>query len=183
MLFKKALEGEADCGGLISYNYFSGEGVTDIANGCPMFVRRPDSNFTLANFMRMNLMSAIATLKIGIDILKEEDVKIASLYAHGGYFKTPEVGQRMLSAAIGSPVSVMETAGEGGAWGIALLAAYMVQKEDGETLEAYLDKKVFAGQEGTTLAPDAADVEGFNKFIERYNAGLAVERAAVESLK
>jgi len=182
-LYRKALEGDADCGGLLSYNYFSGEHITGFEEGRPLFVRKPDSKFNLANFMRTHLLTSLGVLKVGNDILAKEGVKLDKITGHGGLFKTPVVGQKLLAAALDCPVTVMETAGEGGAWGIALLAAYMVQKEDGETLEAYLDKKVFAGQEGTTLAPDAADVEGFNKFIERYNAGLAVERAAVESLK
>jgi len=182
LLFKKALEGEVDAGGLISYNYFSGEGVTDIANGCPLFVRRPDSNFTLANFMRMNLMSAIATLKIGIDILKQEEVKIASLYAHGGYFKTPEVGQRILSAAVNAPVSVMESAGEGGAYGMALLAAYMLRKEPGETLEDFLDNKVFATAKTSVVMADPSEVEGFERFTENYKKAFPAERTAVEAL-
>ncbi len=180
LLFKKALEGEADCGGLISYNYFSGEGVTDIANGCPLFVRRPDSHFTLANFMRMNLMSAIATLKIGMDILFEEDVKISGLYAHGGYFKTPEVGQRILSAAVNAPVSVMESAGEGGAYGMALLAAYMFRKEEGETLDDFLDYKVFNTAKTSVIMATPEEIEGFRKFTEEYKKVFPVEKTAVD---
>ena len=182
-LYRKALEGDADCGGLLAYNYFSGEHITGFEEGRPLFVRKPDSKFNLANFMRVHLLTSLGVLKVGNDILAKEGVKLDKITGHGGLFKTPVVGQKLLAAALDCPVTVMETAGEGGAWGIALLAAYMVQKEEGETLEAYLDNKVFAGQEGTTLAPDAADVEGFNKFIERYNAGLPIERAAVDSLK
>ena len=182
-LFRKALEGDADCGGLLSYNYFSGEGVTDLDEGRPVFVRTPDARFTLANFMRTHLLSALATLKIGLDILtRTEQVAIDKLYGHGGFFKTPEVGQRMLSAAVGAPVSVMETAGEGGPYGMALLAAYMLWKEAGESLPDYLDGKVFAAAKASSLTADETEVAGFNRFLERYKAALPVERAAVESM-
>ncbi len=181
-LYNKAMEGDADCGGLLAYNYFSGEHITGFEEGRPLFVRKPDSKFNLANFMRVHLLTSLGVLKVGNDILAKEGVKLDKITGHGGLFKTPVVGQKLLAAALNCPVTVMETAGEGGAWGIALLAAYMVQKEEGETLETFLDKKVFAGEEGTTLAPDAKDVEGFNEFIKRYNAGLPIERAAVESL-
>ena len=180
-LFRKALEGESDCGGLLSYNYFSGEGVTDLDEGRPIFARTPDARFTLANFMRTHLLSALATLKIGLDILtRTEQVAIDKLYGHGGFFKTPEVGQRMLSAAVGAPVSVMETAGEGGPYGMALLAAYMLWKDESESLPDYLDSKVFAGASSATLMADASDVAGFNSFLERYRKALAVEKCAVE---
>ena len=180
-LFRKALEGERDCGGLLSYNYFSGEGVTDLDEGRPVFARTPDARFTLANFMRTHLLSALATLKIGLDILTQtERVEIDKLYGHGGFFKTPEVGQRMLSAAVGAPVSVMETAGEGGPYGMALLAAYMLWKGADESLPDYLDGKVFAGASSSTLTADEADREGFNAFLERYKKALPVERCAVE---
>ena len=180
-LFKKTLEGETDCGGLLSYNYFSGEGVTDLDEGRPVFVRMPNARFTLANFMRTHLLSALATLKIGLDILTQtEQVPIDKLYGHGGFFKTPEVGQRMLSAAVGAPVSVMETAGEGGPYGMALLAAYMLWKDEGESLPDYLDGKVFAGASSSTLTADEADREGFTAFLERYRRALPVERCAVE---
>ena len=180
-LFRIALEGDADCGGLLSYNYFSGEGVTDLDEGRPVFARTPDARFTLANFMRTHLLSALATLKIGLDILTQtERVEIDKLYGHGGFFKTPEVGQRMLSAAVGAPVSVMETAGEGGPYGMALLAAYMLWKDEGESLPDYLDGKVFAGANSSTLTADEADREGFTAFLERYRRALPVERCAVE---
>ncbi len=182
-LFRKALEGDADCGGLLSYNYFSGEGVTDLDEGRPVFIRTPDARFTLANFMRTHLLSALATLKIGLDILtRTEQVAIDKLYGHGGFFKTPEVGQRMLSAAVGAPVSVMETAGEGGPYGMALLAAYMLWREAGESLPDYLDGKVFAAAKASSLTADETEVAGFNRFLERYKAALPVERAAVESM-
>ena len=180
-LFRIALEGDADCGGLLSYNYFSGEGVTDLDEGRPVFARTPDARFTLANFMRTHLLSALATLKIGLDILMQtERVEIDKLYGHGGFFKTPEVGQRMLSAAVGAPVSVMETAGEGGPYGMALLAAYMLWKDEGESLPDYLDGKVFAGASSSTLTADEADREGFTAFLERYRRALPVESCAVE---
>ena len=183
LLFRKALEGDPDCGGLLSYNYYSGEGVTDLDEGRPVFLRTPDAAFSLPNFMRAHLLSALATLKIGLDILtRTEQVEIDRLYGHGGFFKTPEVGQRMLSAAVGAPVSVMETAGEGGPYGMALLAAYMLRKEAGETLPDYLDNKVFAGARSTTLTAEAKEIEGFNRFLERYKKALNVEKAAVETL-
>ena len=183
LLFGKALGGDPDCGGLLSFNYFSGEGVTDLDEGRPVFARTPNSRFTLANFMRTHLLSALATLKIGLDILTaEEQVEIDKLYGHGGFFKTPEVGQRMLSAAVGAPVSVMETAGEGGPYGMALLAAYMLWKEPGETLEDYLDNKVFADAKSATIMADESDIVGFADFLTRYKKALPLERTAVEVL-
>ena len=181
LLFAKALEGDADCGGLLSYNYYSGEGVTDIDEGRPVFLRKPDAKFSLANFMRTHLLSALATLKIGMDILTGvEKVKIDKLYGHGGFFKAPEVGQRMLSAAVDTPVSVMETAGEGGPYGMALLAAYMIWKKDGESLADYLDNRVFADAKSVTLSADKADVKGFEAFLDSYKAAFPVERLATE---
>ena len=182
-LFNKALEGEADCGGLLSFNYFSGEGVTDLDEGRPVFARMPNAKFTLANFMRTHLLSALATLKIGLDILTlTEQVAIDKLYGHGGFFKTPGVGQRMLSAAVGAPVSVMETAGEGGPYGMALLGAYMLWKDEGETLADYLDNKVFADAKSTTLMAEPSDVAGFSVFLSRYKKALPMERTAAEVL-
>ena len=181
-LYNKALEGDADCGGLLAYNYFSGEHITGFEEGRPLFVRTPDSNFNLANFMRVHLFTALGALKTGCDILlKEEQVKVDNITGHGGLFKTKGVGQSILAAAMNAPVSVMETAGEGGAWGIALLASYMINK-NGRTLAAFLEDDVFAGEKGTQMLPDAKDVEGFDAFIKRYTAGLAIERAAVDSL-
>ena len=182
-LFQKALEGDSDCGGLLSFNYFSGEGVTDLDEGRPVFARTPNAKFTLANFMRTHLLSALATLKIGLDILTQtEHVAIDKLYGHGGFFKTQEVGQRMLSAAVGAPVSVMETAGEGGPYGMALLAAYMLWKDEGESLPDYLDRRVFAGAGSTTLMADAAEVAGFDSFLTRYKNALPMEKTATEVL-
>lgn len=183
-LYNKALEGDADCGGLLAYNYFSGEHVTGFNEGRPVFARTPDAKFNLANFMRVNLFTSLGALKVGLDILmKEEHVQVDQILGHGGLFKTKGVGQKILAGAIDAPVSVMETAGEGGAWGIALLAFYMINKEENETLEDYLDAKVFAGNAGTKMDPDPADVAGFEVFTERYKKGLPIERAAVESLK
>ena len=177
-LFNKALEGDGDCGGLISYNYVSGEPVTGLAEGRPLFVRSAADKFSLANFMRAHLYGAIGVLKLGNDILlKEEQVRVDRITGHGGYFKTPGVGQRMLAAALNSPISVMETAGEGGAWGIALLAAYLLDNK--LSLADFLETKVFAGNTGTEVAPTPQDVEGFNQYIENYKSGLAIEQAAV----
>ena len=182
-LFNKALEGDADCGGLLSFNYFSGEGVTDLDEGRPVFARTPDASFTLANFMRTHLLSALATLKIGLDILTgTEHVAIDRLNGHGGFFKTPGVGQRLLSAAVGAPVTVMETAGEGGPYGMALLAAYMLQKAEGESLEDYLDNRVFADAKSATIMADPADIEGFAAFLARYQKALPLEKLAPEVL-
>ncbi len=180
-LFEAALDGDKDCGGLLSYNYFSGEGVTDLDEGRPLFLRTPDARFTLANFMRTHLLSALATLKIGLDILTQnEQVEIDKLYGHGGFFKTPEVGQRMLSAAVGAPVSVMETAGEGGPYGMALLGAFMLWKDAGESLPDYLDHKVFAGAKASTLMAEDWEVAGFDRFLQRYRKALPLEKCATE---
>ena len=181
-LFNKALEGDADCGGLMAYNYVSGEPVTGLQEGRPMFIRSANDKFNLANFMRAHLYGAIGVLKIGNDILlKEEQVKVARITGHGGYFKTPGVGQRMLAAALNSPISVMETAGEGGAWGIALLAGYMVNNPDKLNLADYLEEVVFAGNKGVSIAPTAEDVAGFEKYIENYKKCLPVEQSAVDN--
>lgn len=183
-LYREALKADTDCGGMVSYNYFSGEPVTGLNEGRPMFVRTPDANFTLANFMRSNLYSAMAALKIGNDILlKEEQVKVDSLTGHGGLFKTPVVGQQLMAAAMNAPVTVMDTASEGGAWGMAVLACYMQEKEAGESLPDYLGSRIFAGQSGTTIEPKAEDVAGFDAYIEKYKNTLKAEKAAVEGLK
>lgn len=182
-LYRKALEADKDCGGLMAYNYFSGEPITGFDEGRPLFARTPDSHFTLANFMRSHLYSALATLKIGLDILlKEEKVTVDSITGHGGLFKTPVVGQSMMAAAMNAPVTVMDTASEGGAWGMAVLAAFMEEKEENETLTSYLAEKIFAGQTGTTIAPNPEDVAGFDAFIKKYVSCLPAERGAVEGL-
>ena len=182
-LYENALKGAPDCGGLLAYNYFSGEPITGLTEGRPMFVRSASDKFTLANFMRANLYASVAVLKIGNDILfNEEHVEVDRITAHGGLFKTAGVGQSILAAALNSPISVMETAGEGGAWGIALLASYMVNNTKGQSLPAFLNDAVFAGQSATEMAPDPDAVAGFNAYIKRYCNGLAVERAAVDTL-
>ncbi|MBR6381873.1 MAG: ATPase, partial [Lachnospiraceae bacterium] len=179
-LYNEALKGAPDCGGVVSINYFSGEPITGLSEGRPMVVRTPDADFSIANFMRSNLYSAMATLKIGMDILsKEEQVPIDRLMGHGGLFKTPVVGQRLLAGAMNAPVTVMDTASEGGPWGMAVLAAYLVEKEAGETLPQYLDAKIFAGQSGTTLEPVKEDVEGFDRYLQGYRRALEAEKAAV----
>ena len=182
-MFSKAYEGEADAGALVLYNYLSGEPITGMDEGRPLLVRSPEAKLNFANFMRAQLYSALATLKIGLDILADEHVNVERLLGHGGFFKTPEVGQRILAAAANSPVSVMTTAGEGGPWGMALLAAYRANRAEGQTLEDYLENKVFAGQAVTTLEPVQADVDGFNAFLARYKAALPVEREAVAGVK
>ncbi len=182
-LFKKALEGDDDLGELLAYNYFSGEPITELSEGRPLFVRMPDSRLSLANFMKVNIYSALATLKVGLDILiKEEHASVDRITGHGGFFKTKGVGQRFLAGAMNTSVSVMKTAGEGGAWGMALLAAYMLYGK-GESLGDYLQNKVFGGNKGETVEPDPRDVRSFDKFMERYKSGLSIEKAAVTSLK
>ncbi len=184
VLYNKALEGDADCGGLLSYGYYSGEHITHFEEGRPLFVRKPDASFSLANFMRVHLYTALGALKTGLDILfKEENVEVDKVLGHGGLFKTEGVGQSILAAAMNTPVTVMETAGEGGAWGIALLADYMLRKDEHETLDKYLSERVFAGMTGVSMEPDKKDVEGFEQFMRLYSAGLAIERAAVEVLR
>ena len=182
-LYNKALEGDPDCGGVLTFGFFAGEHNVGMEEGRPLVVRKPDSRFNLANFMRANLLTSFGVLGIGNEILRKEQVKIDRITGHGGLFKTPVVGQRLLAACMDAPVSVMETAGEGGAWGIALLAAYLTGRRDGETLSEYLEKDIFAGNAGTSIDPDPADAEGFRKFMERYKNGLAVERAAIDSLR
>lgn len=183
-LYNNALTGDADCGGLISYNYFSGEPVTGLTEGRPLFVRTANDKFNLANFMRSHLYASVGVLKIGNDILfNEEKIKVDRITGHGGLFRTKGVGQRVLAAAINSPISVMETAGEGGAWGIALLGSYLVNNDKKQALADFLDEKVFAGNAGVEVSPTPEDVAGFNAYIERYKACLPVEEAAVKYKK
>ena len=183
-LYNNALKGDADCGGILAYNYISGEPVTGLQEGRPLVVRSPNDKFNLANFIRSNLYATVAVLKLGNDILfKEEKVKVDRITGHGGLFKTKGVGQRILAAALNSPISVMETAGEGGAWGIALLAGYLVNNKEHLNLADYLEKVVFGGNTGEEIAPTPEEVEGFNKYIEVYKAGLAIEQAAVNNKK
>ncbi|MCI9352981.1 MAG: ATPase [Lawsonibacter sp.] len=181
-LYEKSLEGDPDCGGVLVCNYLAGEGVTHMDAGRPLMARAPETRFTLANFFRSQLYSTMATLKIGMDILAEEGVAIDSLTGHGGLFKTPVVGQSYMAAACGAPVTCMETAGEGGPYGMALLASFLLYREGGESLEDFLAKKVFAGTTGSTIQPDPACVAGFNTYIQRYKALLEVEKTAVEKL-
>ncbi len=184
LLYQQALLGDADGGGLLAYNYLSGEHITQLEEGRPLFVRTPQSRFTLSNFMRTHLFSALGPLKIGLDVLfEEEGVKIDRIFGHGGFFKTKEVGQRVMAAAMNVPVSVMESAGEGGAWGIAVLAAYLLNRSENGSLETYLADKVFAGQGELTISPTQADVEGFAAFMQHYKPGLVIERAAVDAFK
>ena len=178
-LFTKALEGDADCSGIISFNYFAGEPLTDTEQGRPMVVRLPDSKMRIANFLRAQLYGAIAPLKLGMDMLAhEEQVESDALLGHGGYFKTAGVGQQFLADALNVPISTMETAGEGGPWGMALLAAYMGKKAPGQSLEDYLADRVFKTATRITVSPDPAGVAGFQKYMERYKACLAAEKAA-----
>lgn len=181
VLFNEALKADADGGGLLSYGYYSGENITGIAKGRPLFVRSPESRFNLANFMRVHLFAAFAALRLGLDILtQKEHVTIEHIWAHGGLFKTPRVAQKMCASALNIPVSVMSTAGEGGAWGMAILASYMVNKQQNEGLAEYLTTKVFIDAEGQEVSPNSADVNGFALFIERYTEGLAIEQSAVD---
>ncbi|MEE3456853.1 MAG: FGGY-family carbohydrate kinase [Lachnospiraceae bacterium] len=182
-LYTKAMEGEADCGGLLGYNYLSGEAITHMEEGRPLFVRNADSRFTIANFMRMHLYSALSVLKIGCDLLlKEEHAALDTMYGHGGFFKTEGVGQNILAAALDVPVTVMSTAGEGGAWGVALLAAYRV-RGNGAPLESWLKTDVFGEEAGKTVQPDPEAVAGFNAYLDRYVKGLPIERASVDCYK
>ena len=183
MLYRKALEGKKDCGGMVSYNYVSGEPVTGMMEGRPLFMRMPDTKLNLADFMRTHLYGSLAALKVGLDILlKEEQGTVDKIYGHGGLFKTPGVAQRYLAAAAHTAVTCTETAGEGGPYGMALLAAYRVEHADGETLANYLQNRVFAGAASTTLNPDAADEAGFAAFLKEYKKALCAERTAVEAM-
>lgn len=180
LMYNKALDGESDCGGLLSYNYYSGEPVTGFTEGRPLFMRKPDSRFTLANFMRAQLFAALSSLRVGLNILVDrEDVKIDSITGHGGFFRTGFVGQYLMASSLNTPVTVMDMAGEGGPWGMAILAAYMKMKEERETLESYLESKVFLNSISTAVAPDVKDVEGFGRFFKEYTKALEVEKTAV----
>ena len=183
-LYNAALRGDPDGGGLVSVNYLAGEHITGFHEGRPLFARMPDGRFTLENFIRVLLFSSMATLKIGLDILTEgEGVKITKMLGHGGLFKTAHVGQKLMAGVLNTPVAVMESAGEGGAWGIALLAAYAACKEENETLEGFLENKIFNDSVVSTAEPDPGDVLGFETWLGRYKAALNIERAAVENLK
>jgi sugar (pentulose or hexulose) kinase len=184
LLYQQALSGDDDGGGMLAFNTLSGEHLIHLEEGRPLFARTPESRFTLPNFMRTHLFAALAPLRIGLDVLfEEEHVTIDRIFGHGGFFKTREVGQRMMAAAMHVPVSVMESAGEGGAWGIAVLASFMLNRTPGESLESWLAKAVFTGGGELTVNPVQADVDGFTAFMARYRRGLAVERAAVDALR
>ena len=180
MLYSLAAEGAPDCDGIISYNYYAGEPVTGVRDGRPLLMRSPDSELNIRNLARSLVYSCVAALKAGMDILTEEEhVKLERIYAHGGFFKTPVPSQNFLAAALGADVTLMQTAGEGGAWGIALLAAYMVGKNSGESLETYLGSRVFADMKGSTVSPKQEDIDGLNAYMKKYISGLSAVRAAV----
>lgn len=181
LLYNQALQGDADCGGLVDYNYFSGEPVAHMQEGRPLFVRTQNAKFNLANFMRAQIFSAMATLKIGMEILEQENAEINCLMGHGGLFKTEFVGQKLMAGAMNTPVAVMKTAGEGGAWGIAVLAAYAFDN-CGKTLEAYLNDKIFCKYKSVTVEPDKKDINGFKEYMKLFKAGLSVQKAAAENL-
>ena len=181
-LYNQALESEADAGGVVAYGFLSGENIMGVAEGRPMVVRTPQSRFTLPNFMRASLYASLGALKVGMDIMtREEKVNVEQIFGHGGFFKTPVVGQRLMAAAMGTPVSVMETAGEGGPWGMALLAAYMAGG-NGESLGGYLSEKVFAGGKTVCMEPVKEDMEGFDRFTENFKRGIAAENLAARCI-
>lgn len=182
-LFNHSLTADPDAGGLLSYGYHSGENITKISEGRPLFVRTPESKFGLANFIRMHIFSAFGAMKIGMDILAKEAVHVKKIVGHGGIFKTPQVAQKVLAAVMNAPVTVMETAGEGGAWGIALLASYCLREEPTLSLADFLDKQVFVSDTGVTVDVDPKDLAGFNQFMTNYQAGLAIEQTAIDVLK
>lgn len=180
MLYKNALKGDPDCGGTVAYNFLSGEPVAGAEKGRPMYFRTPDGSFNLANFFRAQLYSSMAALKLGMDILFEkEQVSVERITGHGGLFKVKGVAQQFLADGLGSPVSVMKTAGEGGAWGMALLAAYAAVG-NGRSLARFLDEDVFSSMEAVTVKPDEKGAAGFCTFIENYKKGLAAEYAAAQ---
>lgn len=180
-LYQKALEGVPDCGGIMTFNYVSGEPVTNLDEGRPLLFRKPDAAFTLANVMRAHLTSACASLRIGMDILAAERIGLDAMTGHGGFFKTAGIGQKIMSAALGTPVTVMETAGEGGPWGMAVLAAYLKNQSHYESLSDYLTARVFRGAKGVTVSATEEEAAGFDAFITAYKKSLSVERAAVQA--
>lgn len=183
-LYTKSLEGDPDCGGLLAYGYYSGENITMLNEGRLAFLRTAESKFNLANFMKVNLYTSLGAVKMGLDILMDDEkVKVEKIMGHGGFFKTKGVGQRYLAAAVGAPVTVMDTASEGGAWGIALLAAYLADKKDGEKLEDFLDNRIFKELSGETIEPTKEEIDGFNVFMDHYKAGLEIEKSAIEHMK
>lgn len=181
-LFQHSLTGNADAGGLLSYGYYSGENITHMSEGRPLFVHSPNSHFTLANFMRSHLFSSLSALKIGMDILNQEQVEIDQINGHGGLFKTPIVGQRYMAAAMNTNIGVMETASEGGAWGMALLASYMMNQTEKHSLVSFLNQKIFNKTNSLVIEPFQEDIDGFNAFLARYKQGLPIEQAAINHL-
>lgn len=181
-LFRSVLDARPDAGGLLSYGYHSGENITAVDEGRPLFVRTPNAEFNLPNLMRTHLYSAFGAVKIGLDILKQEDVAMDSVVAQGGIFNTPVVGQKILAAVMDAPVTLMTNAGEGGPWGMAVLSQYVTMREAGENLADFLEERVFANQESVTMAPDPVDVTGFEEFMDRYKAGIAIERVAINAI-
>ena len=183
-LYTKSLEGDLDCGGLLAYGYYSGENITMLNEGRLAFLRTAESKFNLANFMKVNLYTSLGAVKMGLDILMDDEkVKVEKIMGHGGFFKTKGVGQRYLAAAVGAPVTVMDTASEGGAWGIALLAAYLADKKDGEKLEDFLDNRIFKELSGETIEPAKEEIDGFDAFMDHYKAGLEIEKSAIEHMR
>lgn len=183
-LYRNSLNADKDCGELLPYGYYSGEGITHIQEGRPLLVRRPESRFTLANLMRASLYSSLGAVKMGLDILlKDEGLPIKQMTGHGGIFRTAGVMQRYLAAAVNAPVRVMENAGEGGPWGMAILAAYMLYGRERAGLSDYLEKEIFNGLVGRTEEPEPELVESFELFMESYRRGLSIEEAAVSALK
>ena len=181
-LFNKALEGDADCGGLLTYGFISGENIMECPTGRPMYIRSENARFNLANFMRSHIYSAFGALKVGMDLLqKEEKIAIDTLYGHGGIFKTPGVAQRFLAAAMNTPISVMATAGEGGPWGMAVLAAYLTESANMK-LEDFLEKEVFKGSDIDTIAPEDNEVAGFETYIESFKSVIGAEREAINGM-
>lgn len=184
LLFKKAMEADQDTGNLYNCNYISGEPITGFDNGRPLFVRMPNSKFTLSNFMKSQIYSALATLKIGMDLLiKNEKVKVNKLLGHGGFFKTEKVGQQMMADALNIPITVMDTAGEGGAWGVSILASFILNKKSDQSLEDYLDNQVFKDNESLIADPKSEGVESFKQYLSGYLKVLEVERLAINVLK
>ncbi len=181
-LLNLALKGDPDCGGLLSYGYISGEHMTGFSEGRPLFVRSSGSRFTLENFIRTQLFTSLCALRTGLNILTDEEgVKVDEIKGHGGFFKTAEVGQKIMAAATNTPVSVLETAGEGGSWGIALLASFMVREHKNDSLPVFLEQ-IFGDSIGIAVKPDPVDVVGFQRFFDRYHEGLVIEQAAVDNL-
>lgn len=183
-LFLKALEGDADCSNLLSYGFYSGEHIVGLSEGCPCFMHPANSNFNLANFMRVHLYTAFAAMKIGVDILiQQEKVEISQILGHGGIFKTKNVVQKILASALNVPIATMQTASEGGSWGIALLANYLNEHQKGVSLDDYLNQQIFNSTSVSVVEPDAEISTGYNTFMQRYKKGLGIVKEAVLAFK